>query len=119
LFSWAFFYEPPDPLYEFRLYRLVGVIKIHPDSEPLEVLIHEVHIVCGELEAFSYVALFAELLDMVFAFYAEFFLYLVGGGKAVHVIACPVPDVVSGHPPVSQDAVFEALVPGCAQMHLS
>ena len=112
-------YGPPCGLEVVQLDGLVGVVPIHPDSELLELLGHVgVESEC-ELLACGGELVDSEFLDVLLRVHSDVLLDLDLDGKSVHVESGLVTDVVTLHPPVSDEDVLDSLVHGGSEVDRS
>jgi hypothetical protein len=108
--------RPPDRLDVLGPDGLVGVIKIEPDPELLELLAHDVAVGKRELLAFFNEYGDPAGLDILLGRKPELVLHPDLDREPVHVVARPVQHVAPPHPPVPEDAVLDDLVPRGAEV---
>ena len=107
---------PPCGLEVIELDGLIGVVPIHPHPELLELLGHVLVEAQGELPAGVDELVYPERLDVLLGVDADVLLDLDLDREAVHIESGLVADVVSAHPPVSDQDVLDGLVHGRAQV---
>src|SRR3989454_11962379 len=104
------FQGPPGRLDEFIADRHVRAVPVHPDAEGLELRGHLLQQILGERAARVHELLDAELLDLLLVRDAEGLLDLHLDREAVHVVARLVTHMVTSHPVVADDEIFDRLV---------
>ncbi|KAF1077546.1 hypothetical protein MKMG_01248 [Methanogenium sp. MK-MG] len=110
---------PPCRLHVVGGDGLVGVCEVHPDAQAAELVGHD--LLVGDGKVLTLLDEFADAvgLDVLFGRKTEFMFHPHLDGEAVHVIACPVDDVVALHAAEAQNRILDYFIPCSAEMDVA
>src|SRR3989339_659616 len=106
-----FLYEPPFAFHEAAGDALVCILKIHPDTKPDEIFVHQLQEIAGNFLALCCVLTEAVCRNFILALKTKLFHDLMLSRQSMHVIASPIPYLEALHAPISQHTIFQRLVP--------